>query len=251
MKAYAMTVRCCMMVLTIWGTWNMTLSYAQSTSDSVGFTAVPPTKTEPKTPLSLITSTLDDPLFRELAYQEENRFKLLNQNTSSNNWLDQYRQKELMDEYSLRVSKLFMNSVKDNFKDTLSEALEDSAFAQIIDLAKSAKNITDQFKNSGARRIAMSFSPNPQEPSLGISNLGLDQIHLTYNVLYQSPAFSVEQKIKKTLTSQLYYNMFYQTLDSALKKNITDTVHLHVINRNQFTQHGEKSLILGVSFDIK
>ncbi len=227
------------------------LTWAQSAQDTVGFTAVPPTKVEPKTPLSIISNIVEDPAFREMVFSEENRFKLLNQNTPHYSWLDQYRQKQILDEYSERVSKMFINSVKENFKETVKDALEDSSFSQIIDLAKSAKNITDKIKNNNGRQIAMNISPNPQEPSVSISNLGLDQIRMTYNVLNQSPALSLEQKIRPDLTSQLYYNVIFQTLDSALRHNITDTVHVHVINRNQLSSRGEKSLIFGVSLDIK
>lgn len=237
--------------------WNF-LVFAQL-SESIGVTAIPPVRSEPSTPLSFIMSSLDDARFREAIFKEQSRFKLLHKELPFRDWSEGTSEYEFMIEYSKKISKMFLNTVKehitekfnDHFLENFEHGSTDNPFRDIINLIKQTRDIARHFKSdSPQRKIAMSFKPHFQEPSLNISNLLFDQTQITYNTLFKSPAFSVEQKLAPNLSSTVSYQMLFQTLDSALKRKINDQINFHIINRNQFNAAKEKSVIFGVSIDM-
>ncbi|OGQ59090.1 MAG: hypothetical protein A3G92_06205 [Deltaproteobacteria bacterium RIFCSPLOWO2_12_FULL_38_8] len=224
------------------------IAYGQDLSNQ----NISPSPSQPKTPLSFLMSTFNTPSFRETLFQEQNRFKLLNLSIPPllGGAAEKIYETKLLQEYTSHMTHLVFDNLKDTMQDNVAEALKDSPFSNIMELAHYSKKITNTLKKESSRNIAMSFSPNFQEPSLGVSNLVFDKMKVGYNIVSERPTFFMEQKIVQELRSQFYYNMFLKTLDTALKHQLTEKVNLHLINRNQFTRTRDKSVILGISVNL-
>lgn len=225
--------------------------WAQTLRIHEAITAVKPTTTQPKTPLSMILSTLNDPKFQQEVQQEETRFKLLQMGSQQINISQQVRTQENIQEHSHALSQLVMRSLKEEFQDELTSVLATTrGFESLIKLIKDTQPITSLLPKEKDRHIAMSFQPDPQKSSLTIERLLVDKINLAFNIQDQIPSIYAEQRLTQSVNSQVYYDFFLNTLDSALKKKINDKLYFHIINRNQFQFNKDKSVIFGISLQL-
>jgi hypothetical protein len=229
------------------------MSWAQSIQENAEITALPPeSKIEPKTPISMLLSTFEDPGFQGAIIREQNRFKLLNMGlTAGTSLAHQTKEYELISEFSKSLSGIFVDALRQNVKQRLQVAVEESPFKKLYTLAKQAKEISKKIRVKSSRKIAMSFKPSTSEPKFQIENLLLDKINVSYNTFDQTPKVFAEHKLAPTLKTQVYYDVLLKTLDSAFKKQLTKEINFHVINRNNFAQQGDKSVIFGFSIQLK
>lgn len=239
--------------------WSFSFGHDGALAQDIDFSAIPPTKTTPQTPLAVFLSPFQDEKLREALFREQDRFKLLRKELPFRNWADSNIEYEQMKEYSKRMSRMFLNALKENIQgrmmDHLEEEKKDNPFSKLVDFIKETKKITeriqDHIKNQlSTRKIAVSVKPDLETPSINMNHLLFDKTQISYNVLLRSPAFSIEQKVFSHVSSQLHYQPLFQTLDSALKQKINNHISVHMINRTQFIQSHEKSVIFGLSIDM-
>lgn len=233
------------------------LFHTQAGESNINFTAVPPAKTEPQTPMTFLMSPLQDDRLREALFKEQDRFKLLKKELPYKNGTDTLIEYEQIKEYTKRVSRMFIHSVRDMLQEKMMEQLVEESrdvenpFSGIVEFIKKTKRITDRITpNLPDRKIAVSVKPDLETPSVKMANFLFDQTQVTYNILLRSPTFSIEQAVTPLLSSQFHYQPHFQTLDSGLKGKLNDDMNVHMIHRSNFSGSREQSFVFGLSIDI-